>query len=67
MIKPGLLSVLSPLVGVILKYIGYYTKKPLLDAQADASFFMFSTSNVILMALFSNNAGGAWRNMLKLE
>jgi H(+)-translocating pyrophosphatase len=66
MIKPGLLSVLSPLVvGVTFKYLGYLRKKPLLGAQCVASFLMFSTSTGILMALFMNNAGGAWDNAKK--
>ena len=71
MIIPGLLSILSPMVvGVIFKYIFYYTKRPLLGAQAVSSFLMFSTSTGILMALFLNNTGCVGimlRNMLKLE
>ena len=60
MIKPGLLSVLSPLlVGVIFKYLGHFRKKPLLGAQCVASFLMFSTTTGILMALFFNNSGGS--------
>jgi Na+/H+-translocating membrane pyrophosphatase len=44
MIKPGLLSVLSPLVvGFIFKMLGHIRKKPLLGAQCVASFLMFST------------------------
>ena len=66
MIKPGLLSVLSPLVvGLIFKILGHYRKKPLLGAQCVAAFLMFSTSTGILMALFLNNAGGAWDNAKK--
>lgn len=66
MIKPGLLSVLSPLViGIVFKYIGQFRKKPLLGAQAVSAFLMFSTSTGILMALFLNNAGGAWDNAKK--
>jgi len=66
MIKPGLLSVLSPLViGIVFKYIGLAKKKPLLGAQAVSAFLMFSTSTGILMALFLNNAGGAWDNAKK--
>lgn len=66
MIKPGLLSVLSPLVvGFIFKMLGHIRKKPLLGAQCVASFLMFSTSTGILMALFFNNAGGAWDNAKK--
>ena len=66
MIKPGLLSVLSPItVGVIFRIIGSYTNRPLLGAQVLAGFLMFSTSTGILMALFFNNGGGAWDNAKK--
>jgi H(+)-translocating pyrophosphatase len=66
MIKPGLLSVLSPLVvGVFFRILGHFRKKPLLGAQCVASFLMFCTSTGILMALFFNNAGGAWDNAKK--
>jgi Na+/H+-translocating membrane pyrophosphatase len=66
MIKPGLLSVLSPIsVGVIFRIIGSYTNRPLLGAEVLAGFLMFSTSTGILMALFFNNGGGAWDNAKK--
>lgn len=66
MIKPGLLSVFSPLVvGLFFKYLGYFRHKPYLGAQCVASFLMFCTSTGILMALFFNNAGGAWDNAKK--
>ncbi|CEM16186.1 unnamed protein product [Vitrella brassicaformis CCMP3155] len=66
MVKPGLLSVLSPLaVGFVFRLLGSYWNKPFLGAQVIASFLMFSTSTGILMALFLNNAGGAWDNAKK--
>lgn len=66
MIKPGLLAVLSPVtVGVVFKFIGYYKGKPFLACQCVAGFLMFATSTGILMALFFNNAGGAWDNAKK--
>jgi Na+/H+-translocating membrane pyrophosphatase len=66
MIKPGLLSLFSPiLVGVIFRIIGSYKNRPLLGAEALAGFLMFSTSTGILMALFFNNGGGAWDNAKK--
>lgn len=37
----------------------------MLGAQAVAAFLMFSTASGILMALFLNNAGGAWDNAKK--
>lgn len=66
MIKPGLLSVLSPItVGLIFRIIGSYSNRPLLGAQVLAGYLMFSTSTGILMALFFNNGGGAWDNAKK--
>lgn len=66
MIKPGLLSVLSPIiVGVTFRIIGSFRNRPLLGAEALAGFLMFSTSTGILMALFFNNGGGAWDNAKK--
>ncbi|SOV16554.1 V-type K+-independent H+-translocating inorganic pyrophosphatase [Plasmodium gaboni] len=65
-IKPGLLGVFSPIiVGLIFKQLGILQNNQLLGAQAMASFIMFSTSTGILMALFLNNAGGAWDNAKK--
>lgn len=66
MLKPGLLSVLSPItVGIVFRVIGAYRGRPLLGAEVLAGFLMFSTSTGILMALFFNNAGGAWDNAKK--
>ena len=66
MIKPGLLAVLSPItVGVVFRIIGAYRGRQLLGAEALAGFLMFATSTGILMALFFNNAGGAWDNAKK--
>merc|ERR1711964_843779 len=38
---------------------------PLVGAKCTASFLMFATAAGILMALFLNNAGGAWDNAKK--
>jgi H+-translocating diphosphatase len=66
MVKPGLLSVLAPIVvGVIFRIIGSYRDRPLLGAEVLGGFLMFSTSTGILMALFFNNGGGAWDNAKK--
>ena len=66
MVKPGLLSVFSPIVvGVVFRIIGSYRNRPLLGAEVLAGFLMFSTSTGILMALFFNNGGGAWDNAKK--
>ena len=66
MIRPGVLSVLSPItVGVAFRVIGSYKGRSLLGAEALAGFLMFATSTGILMALFFNNGGGAWDNAKK--
>lgn len=38
---------------------------PLIGAKAAAGFLMFGTASGVLMALFLNNAGGAWDNAKK--
>jgi Na+/H+-translocating membrane pyrophosphatase len=66
MIKPGVLSVASPIItGVTFRIIGSYRGRPLLGAEALAGFLMFATSTGIMMALFFNNGGGAWDNAKK--
>jgi H(+)-translocating pyrophosphatase len=66
MVKPALLSVLSPIVvSLLFKYIGHITGQELLGPKAVCAFLMFSTSTGILMALFLNNGGGAWDNTKK--
>lgn len=66
MIKPGLLSVLTPIiVGYTFKLIGIWQGKELLGAKVISAFLMFATSTGILMALFFNNGGGAWDNAKK--
>lgn len=66
MIKPGLLAITSPIiVGLFFKYLGPYTSHTLLGAKCICSYLMFSTSTGILMAIYMNNAGGAWDNAKK--
>jgi len=66
MIKPGLLSVLAPIiVGYTFKIIGHYQERELLGAKVISAFLMFATSTGIMMALFFNNGGGAWDNAKK--
>lgn len=66
MIKPGLLALFSPIVvGLVFRVIGSVTNRDLLGAEVLAGFLMFSTCTGILMALFFNNAGGAWDNAKK--
>ena len=66
MVKPAVLAVSAPIiVGVTFRIIGSYRDRPLLGAEVLAGFLMFATSTGILMALFMNNAGGAWDNAKK--
>ncbi|WP_347987981.1 sodium-translocating pyrophosphatase [Methylomonas sp. AM2-LC] len=65
MIAPGLLVVLAPLVvGLLFKaFIG--VEGPLIAAESVAALLMVATLVGILMALYLNNAGGAWDNAKK--
>lgn len=66
MIVPGLLAVVAPtLVGVVFRFIGESTGRPLLGAEVLGSFLMFATVSGILMALFLDTTGGAWDNAKK--
>ena len=66
MVKPGILSVVSPIVvGLTFRCLGTLRGRPLLGAEVLAGFLMFSTSTGILMANFFNNGGGAWDNAKK--
>jgi H(+)-translocating pyrophosphatase len=63
---PGLVAVLTPIiVGLIFRFIGEATNRPLLGAEVLASYLMFGTVTGILMALFLDTAGGAWDNAKK--
>lgn len=63
---PGLVCVLSPItVGVIFRFVGEYTNRPLLGAEVLAAYLMFGTVTGILMALFLDTTGGAWDNAKK--
>jgi K(+)-stimulated pyrophosphate-energized sodium pump len=65
MVVPGLLVVLAPIaVGLLFKsFIGVEGK--LIAAESVASMLMVATIAGILMALYLNNAGGAWDNAKK--
>ena len=65
MVVPGLLVVLAPIaVGLLFKsFIGVEGK--LIAAESVASLLMVATIVGILMALYLNNAGGAWDNAKK--
>lgn len=63
---PALLCVGTPiLVGLVFRFVGEYTNRPLLGAEVLASYLMFGTVTGILMALFLDTAGGAWDNAKK--
>jgi len=65
MVLPGLLAVLAPsCVGLIFAGVGG-SRRPLLGAQAMGAFLLVGTICGIAMALFMNNAGGAWDNAKK--
>ncbi|MGQ9495971.1 MAG: sodium-translocating pyrophosphatase [Thermoanaerobaculaceae bacterium] len=65
MVAPGLLAVLMPIaVGVIFR-IFIRPDDPLISAEAVAGLLMVGTIGGILVALFLNNAGGAWDNAKK--
>src|SRR5687768_5592099 len=66
MIQPGLLVVFFPiLVGLLFRFVGVYTNDKLLGAKSVASFMFIGSISGLLMALFFNNAGGAWDNSKK--
>jgi H(+)-translocating pyrophosphatase len=66
MILPGLLPVLAPIViGMLFRFIGNMTGRPLLGLECAAGLLMVATIAGILMALFMNNAGGAADNAKK--
>ena len=48
-----------------MRYLGIARSLPLLGVEALGAFMMFATSTGVLMALFLNNAGGAWDNAKK--
>jgi len=63
---PGCICVLTPVaVGLVFRFVGEYTDRPLLGAEVLASYLMFGTVTGILMALFLDTTGGAWDNAKK--
>src|SRR5262245_15177792 len=66
MILPGILAASMPvIVGLVFKWIGQAAGKVAIGAEAVAGFLMVATIAGILMAMFLNNAGGAWDNAKK--
>lgn len=63
---PGLVCVLTPIViGIIFRFVGEWTDRPLLGAEVLSAYLMFGTTTGILMALFLDTTGGAWDNAKK--
>lgn len=68
MVKPGLLVVLTPvLVGLIFKWLHKYDPKVFTATGAEvvAAMLLVGTIVGVIVALFLNNAGGAWDNAKK--
>ncbi|MEK7717073.1 MAG: sodium/proton-translocating pyrophosphatase, partial [Pseudomonadota bacterium] len=65
MVAPGILAVGAPIVvGLLMRGFISETQKTI-AAETVAAFLMVGTITGILMALFFNNAGGAWDNAKK--
>lgn len=63
---PGCVCVVTPvIVGLVFRFVGEWTDRPLLGAEVLASYLMFGTVTGILMALFLDTTGGAWDNAKK--
>lgn len=63
---PGVLCVGMPVtVGLVFRWIGSMTDRPMLGAEVLAGYLMFATVSGIMMALFLDNVGGAWDNAKK--
>eukprot|EP00928_Gymnodinium_smaydae_P044686 TRINITY_DN29808_c0_g2_i1.p1 TRINITY_DN29808_c0_g2~~TRINITY_DN29808_c0_g2_i1.p1 ORF type:complete len:864 (+),score=226.04 TRINITY_DN29808_c0_g2_i1:92-2593(+) len=66
MVAPGLLATVLPVaVGLVFRVAGSILGDVMLGAKALCGFMMFTTACGVLMALFLNNAGGAWDNTKK--
>ncbi|MGZ4999486.1 MAG: sodium-translocating pyrophosphatase [Methylomonas sp.] len=65
MVMPGLLVVLTPIAVGLLFRAFICIEGQLIAAESVASLLMVATITGILMALYLNNAGGAWDNAKK--
>ena len=64
--KPAIMALTTPIaVGVVFRLIGMYRGDNLLAVEALASFMLFATMSGLIMAIFLDNAGGAWDNAKK--
>lgn len=67
MVKPAALALLAPIIiGFGFRYLGEATGRSMLGVEVVAGFLLFSTLTALLMAIFFDNAGGAWDNAKKL-
>lgn len=67
MVKPACLALLTPVViGFLFRFIGEYTERALLGVEVVAGFLLFASLTGLMMAIFLDNAGGAWDNAKKL-
>merc|ERR1712194_166708 len=63
---PAAVCVCTPIIiGLLFRFVGKATDRPLLGAEVLAAYLMFGTVTGILMALFLDTAGGAWDNAKK--
>lgn len=66
MTLPGLMCVATPVsVGLVFRFVGYLTDRPLLGAEVLAGYLVFATVSGIMLALTMDNVGGAWDNAKK--
>ena len=66
MVLPGVVVIAMPIAtGLAFKALGAATGQSGLGAEVVAGFLMVGTIAGILMAMFLNNAGGAWDNAKK--
>jgi len=65
MVAPGLLAVCVPIGAGLLLRLFKTAEDPLIGTEGVAALLMVGTIGGILMALFLNNAGGAWDNAKK--
>ena len=67
MIAPAVLALGLPIaVGFCFRLVGEYTAQPLLGVEVVAAFMIVGTLSGLCMAVFMDNAGGAWDNAKKL-
>jgi len=67
MAKPAILALGTPVaVGFFFRFVGELTGRRMLGIEVTASFMLFGSLTGLLMAIFLDNAGGAWDNAKKL-